>query len=132
MDTSIIVIFLCVYLLLAGIPAALAFEVLSRVPKANRKQEPALAFLLLIPVFSLIWVFFVHPKVAESLRSYHISIGNHSVGDCGASVARWVCICSVCSHIPLLGILAAVATLALLIVFYIQAFSLSGNIPEEA
>ena len=131
MDTFIIVILLGVYLLLAGIPAALAFEVLSRIPKANRKQVPALAFLLLIPFFSLIWVFYVHPKVAESLRSHHISTGNHSVGDCGASLARWLCICTVFSHIPLVGALAAVAALALLIVFYIQAFSLSANIPEE-
>jgi divalent metal cation (Fe/Co/Zn/Cd) transporter len=132
MDTSTIVIFLCIYLLLAGIPAALAFEVLSRIPKANRKQAPGLAFLLLIPIFSVVWVFYVHPKVAESLRSYHISAGNHSVGDCGASVALWLCISTVCSHIPLVGVLAAVAALALLIVFYVQAFSLSGNIPEEA
>lgn len=62
MDTSTIVILLCVYLLLAGIPSALAFEVLSRIPKANRKQVPALAFLLLIPFFSLVWVFYVHPQ----------------------------------------------------------------------
>ncbi|PTY07132.1 hypothetical protein DB347_07415 [Opitutaceae bacterium EW11] len=117
-------------LFLGAIPAILAAVVLSRIPRPHRKQEPGLAFLLLIPFFSLIWAFFVHPRVAESLRSYYASSGDQSVGDCGAGLALWLCICPILAFIPLLGLFAGIAGLVLMIVFYIKAFELSGRIPK--
>lgn len=122
---------LAVMLLFAAIPAILAFVVLNRIPPAHRKQEPALAFLLLIPFFSLVWAFFVHPRVADSLRSYFDSRGTHPHGDCGADVAMWLCICPIASFVPVLGLLAGVAGLVLLIVFYVKAFELSALISRE-
>jgi hypothetical protein len=123
---------LSMFVLLAAVPAVLAFIVLSRVPPQHQKQSPGLAFLLLIPCFSLVWAFFVHPKVAESLKSYYASIGDTSVGDCGASLALWLCICPILGLIPLIGLLAGLAGLILLIVFYVKAFELSGKLPRAA
>lgn len=119
-------------LLLAAIPAVLAFVVLSRIPEQHRKQTPGLAFLLLIPFFSIIWAFFVHPKVAESLKSYFAAKGDTSVGDCGASLALWLCISSVCALIPIVNIFAGLAALVLLIIFYVKAFDLSSRIAKTA
>ena len=127
----LLIFFLCgLFLVLAAVPAILAFAVLSRIPAPYRKQEPALAFLLLIPLFSLIWAFFVHPRVAESLKTYFTAAGDVSVGDCGGSIAMALCICSVCSIIPFFGWLAGLASLVLLIVFYVKAFELSARIPR--
>jgi hypothetical protein len=120
---------LAVMLLLAAIPAILAYLILKRVPPAYRKQDPALSFLLLIPFFSLVWAFFVHPRVAASLKAYFDAQGAHEHGDCGATLALWSCILAVCSLIPLLGMLAGLSSLVLLIVFYVKAFEFSKNLP---
>jgi len=127
-ELAIILTILGVVLLLGAVPAILAFVVLSRIPPQFRKQEPGLAFLLLIPLFSLIWTFFVHPKVAESLKAYYDAQGPHAHGDCGGTIALWLCICSVCTIVPVLGSCLGLAALILLIVFYVQAFQLSAGI----
>ncbi len=74
----------------------------------------------------------MHPKVAETLKAYHDAQGQHAHGDCGSSIALWLCICPLCAIVPLFGALAGVATLILLIVFYVQAFPLSAGIRPAA
>jgi len=128
----IITIIIGMFVIIAAIPAVLAFIVLSRVPPLHRKQKPGLAFLLLIPFFSLVWAFFVHPKVAESIKGYYLAQGDSTVGDCGASLALWFCICSACAFIPFLGKIAGVAALVLMIIFYVKAFGLSSRISQIA
>jgi hypothetical protein len=76
------------------IPAILAYFALERIPVEDRKQEPALALLLLIPLFSLVWAFWVYPRIAASLESYFSRRGDRSVGDCGRTLALVFCICS--------------------------------------
>lgn len=117
-----------IYLLLAAIPATLAFIVLKRLPLAYRRQSPGLAFLLLIPFFSLVWAFFVHPKVAESLRDYFHAT-NQPKPDDGEKLALWLCICPIIGFVPLIGVVAGLATLVLLVMFYVKAFELSAQIP---
>lgn len=127
-ELLIISVILMIVLLLSAIPAVLAFSVLTKVPPAHRKQTPALCFLLLIPIFSVVWSFFVHPKVAESLKSYFVSTEDNTVGDCGASLALWMCICAACSWVPILGPISAIASLVLAILFYVKAFDLAKRI----
>jgi hypothetical protein len=129
---ELIVIMLILFTLfaLSGVPAVLAYIVLKRVPPTFRKQDPALAFLLLIPFFSLIWSFFVHPKVAESLKAYSDAHGVRDAGDCGASLALWLCISGLCVFVPVLGFAAGIACLVLLTIFYVKAFELSARLPK--
>ena len=91
-----------------------------------------MAFLLLIPLFSFVWNFFVHPKVAESLKAYFDAQGPHSNGDCGGGLALWMSVCAACTLLPTIGIPAAVAGLVLMVVFYVRAFDLSARIPKNA
>ncbi|MBX3737040.1 MAG: hypothetical protein KF715_10145 [Candidatus Didemnitutus sp.] len=128
-ELLLILIILGFALAFAAIPAVLAYLVLNRIPPQFRRQSPGLAFLLLIPFFSLIWNFFVHPKVAESLKAYYDAHGAHSHGDCGGGLALWMCICCVGAFIPFLGFVAGIAGLVLLIMFYVKAFELSSRIP---
>jgi hypothetical protein len=131
---ELIVVMLIVFTLFfvfSGVPAVLAYVVLKRVPPPFRKQDPALAFLLLIPFFSLIWSFFVHPKVAESLKAYSEAQGITDGRDCGGALALWLCICGVCVFVPIVGFVAGIAALVLLIVFYIKAFELSARLPKS-
>jgi len=74
----------------------------------------------------------VHPKVASSLKSYFDAAGDNTVDDCGATVALWLCICPLLSIIPIIGILAPLAALILLIIFYAKASDLTGRIKKTA
>ena len=115
-------------LVVSAVPAVLAFIVLNRVPVEHRKQEPLLAFLLLIPLFAVIWAFFVHPRVAASLKAWSEARGIQTNGDCGGSLALALCICGVLSFLPFLGLLAGLAALVLLVIFYAKAFELSAQL----
>ena len=119
-------------LVFAAIPAVLAYLVLSRIPPPFRKQEPGMVFLLLIPFFSVIWNFFVYPRIAESLKGYYDAQGPHPHGDCGGSFALWLCICGVGAFVPLVNIAAGVGGLVLMILFFVKVFELSGRIPPPA
>ncbi len=121
----IIILFIFVFL---GLPAILSYIVLNRIPEAHRKQQPALSFLLLIPVFSLAWQFFVYPKISESLKSYYKEKENKPSGDMGAAMALTVCICSLATFVPMIGPLVGLVGLVALIIFFIKVFSLSSNL----
>jgi hypothetical protein len=131
-ELVVIVLIVGTLLVFAAIPAVLAYQVLNRIPPQYRKQQPGLAFLLLIPLFSLVWNFFVHPKVAESIKAYYDAQGTHTNGDCGGSLALWLCICCVCSLVPFVGMFAGIGGLVLMILFYVKAFELTGRIPKSA
>lgn len=99
-----------------------------RIPPEHRKMEPGMVWLLLIPCFSLVWNFFVFPRLSESYLSYFTAQGRTDVGDCGRGVGMAYAICCACSIIPYLGILAGLAALVLLIVYLVKAFELKDQI----
>lgn len=102
---------------------------LERVPAEHRKQQPGMVWLLLIPCFSIVWNFFVYPKIAESYKSYFDAQGRTDVGDCGYAVGLWYSITSCASLIPYLGCVASVAALVLWIMFLVKAATLKNMIP---
>ncbi len=99
-----------------------------RIPAEHRKMEPGMVWLLLIPCFSLVWNFFVFPRLSESYLSYFTSKGRTDVGDCGRGIGLAYAICSACSIIPYLGIIGGLAGLVLLIIYLIKAYELKGQI----
>ena len=103
------------------VPAILAYFALDRIPPEDRKRDPALALLLLIPVFSLIWAFFIYPSISSSLESYFARRGDRSVGDCGRSVAIVFCICTLIPFVHIIGLVC-------MIIFFVKVFTLTGRI----
>jgi hypothetical protein len=103
------------------VPAILSYIALERIPVEDRKQNPGLALLLLIPVFSLIWAFFVYPRISASLESYFARRGDRSEGDCGRTVAIVLCVCSL---IPFVQVIALVC----MVIFFVKVFGLTGKI----
>jgi hypothetical protein len=131
-SAELLVIVLIAFLLIipfAILPAMLSYVLLDRIPPEHQKQSPGLALLLIIPLFSVIWAFFVYPRISDSLQSYFRSRGENA-GDCGRSIALATCICSACSIVPFVGMLTGLAALVLLIVFFVKAFELTGRIQK--
>ncbi|HMD55497.1 MAG TPA: hypothetical protein VKJ65_13190 [Phycisphaerae bacterium] len=98
-----------------------------RIPQQFRVRESWMVWLLLIPLFNLVWIFFIYPSLATSYKKYFDSIGRTDVGDCGYSIALAYCICSCCSIVT--GFLTGIAALVLLIIFLVKAWELRSQIP---
>lgn len=115
-------------LTLMAVPAILSFIALKRIPERHRKQKPAMCFLLMIPFFSMVWQFFVYPRISKSLQSYYCEQESRPPGDMGASLALWCCICTVLGLVPVLGLFAGIASLILMVMFFIKVYGLSRNL----
>ena len=109
-----------------------------QVPARFRKVEPNHIWLLLIPLFNLVWNFFVIPKISDSYKAYFDSVGRTDVGTCNREIGLGYCIAAACSFvgvIPIIGILgslAGLAALVLLILFLIKTYELKKQIVPEA
>jgi hypothetical protein len=66
---------------------------LSVVPQQYRDMEPVMVWLLLIPLFNIIWMFFVTARISSSYQRYFAAQGITTHGDCGAAIGLWFCIC---------------------------------------
>ncbi len=102
----------------------------ARVPVEHQKISPGMIWLMLIPLFGLVWNFFVFQRIPDSYQSYFDSVGDESVGDCGKGIGLWYAICAACSIIPCVNYIAGPAALVLLIIFLVKLFGLRGRIPE--
>ncbi len=98
------------------------------VPVEHQRMSPGLVFLLLIPIFGIIWNFFVFLKIPESFQSYFASQGRTDVGDCGRSIGMWYAICGVCALVPCVNYIAGPAALVLFIIFLVKIWGLKAQI----
>lgn len=105
--------------------------VLNRVPAQYRRMEPAMVWLLLIPIFNLIWMFMVFLRVPESLVAALTAKGDTTVGDGGRQLGLIYCICVLASFIPCVGGLAGIAALVLLILFLVKTWGLSKRLEPQ-
>ena len=133
---AVLLLLFCLFVFVVMVAIAvlicwLVYSCFKRIPPQFRLREPGLVWLLLIPFFNIVWVFFVYPTLATSYKNYFNSVGRTDVGDCGYGIALAYCICGCCSIIPYLGILTALAALVLLIIFLVKAWDLRSQILEN-
>lgn len=128
-STGAMMVSLLVGLAISAVICWLVFDCYKRIPAQFRKQEPALVWLLMIPLFNIVWNFFVLPRLAESLKAYFDSVGKTDVGDCGRQIGLICAICCACAIIPLVNCLAGPAALVLLIIYLVKITGLKGQLP---
>ena len=89
-------------ILLIFLPGILYLRTLSGVLKKcstqNRKMPPNQVWLLLIPLFNLVWQFVVMSKISDSLRKEYRERNITFKGDMGEAVGLFFCI-SIIIHI---------------------------------
>ncbi|REJ86865.1 MAG: hypothetical protein DWQ34_26680 [Planctomycetota bacterium] len=104
---------------------------LSMVPEELREMSPGQVWLLLIPLFNLVWAFLVAQRVPRSFQNYFANVGVTRFGDCGAQIGVWWAICFVGSWIPCLNAAAVPANLVLLIIFIVKLWGMKGEIDRR-
>jgi len=85
-------------------------KALTLVGERHQKMAPGLVWLLLIPVFHLVWQFFVVTNVSDSIKSWAAENGQN-VGDAGYSIGLAACICSCCCLLGVIPCLGAFITM---------------------
>ena len=106
---------------------------LASIPKELRQQEPALAWLLLIPIFNVIWMFFIFLPLARGYQAYFQSRGRTDKGDCGYHFNRRMCIYTLLAPIiPIIGwFIFSIVSFVMFIVAMIKAWHFKGLIEAD-
>jgi hypothetical protein len=126
---TVVGIFLLIGLAIAIVVCAILYSAQKRVPVEHRKIEPLMIWLLLIPLFNIVWNFFVYLRIPESYQSYFHSQGRTDVGDCGRGIGLWLSICYLATIIPCVNYIAGPAALVLLIIFLVKITGLKNQLP---
>ncbi|WP_257311064.1 hypothetical protein [Geothrix fuzhouensis] len=85
----------------------------------HQKMNPSMVWLMLIPLFNLVWHFFVVKNVSDSIKSWAAENGK-SVDDAGYTIGLVTCIAQCCGLIPILNILAGPVGLVCLIIWWVK------------
>jgi hypothetical protein len=104
---------------------------LEKCAPSSRAISPGSLWLLLVPLFNLIWHFLVVTGMAKSLGN-EFRRRNAPVPDPtpGQTIGMAMCICCVCGIIPLLGFLASLAYLVLWIMYWVKIADYSRILSE--
>jgi len=124
-------LFFCIFLIPAILYILTLQTALSKCAGSVRTMQPGEVWLLLIPLFNLIWHFLVVMGIAKSLRNEFARRGIPSADPLpGQSIGMAMCICACCGIIPILGILASLASLVLWIIYWIKVAGYSELLGE--
>ncbi len=108
---------------------------LTKCAPGARTMDPGMVWLLLVPIFHLIWSFFVVMALAKSLGNEFRRRGIPSPDPLpGQSIGMAMCICGCCSVVPLLNLLAGPAAFILWVIYWVKIaeFSRVLDLPVPA
>jgi type IV pilus assembly protein PilA len=95
----------------------------------SRTMQPGMVWLLFVPFVNLVWQFFVVTALADSLDNEFRARRIPNVEPKpGKSIGIAMCVCGVCSIIPLLGVLAFLAHLILWIIYWTKIAEFSRRL----
>jgi|GEM_PF-1126736 len=97
-------------------------------PEKHRELSPGLVWLLLVPLFNLVWVFIVVLKLSSSFKNAFAERGvTTEVGSCSQGIGLAYCILCCCSVIPLVNFVAAPAGFICWVIYWSQVASLKNK-----
>jgi hypothetical protein len=102
----------------------LLYTCYQRIPAQYRLMEPGQVWLMLIPLFHIVWQFFVVIRLSRSFQQYFAAKGRTDVGDCGESIGLWGMIFNLIGCAPVGFILW--------IIYLVKVTGLKNQIPEGA
>lgn len=95
-------------------------KTLQEVSALNRRMEPANVWLMLIPLFNLVWQFIVIDRVADSIQHELQSRGIVVNERPGYNIGLAYCILPFCGWIPFIGSLASLGFLVCIVLHWVK------------
>jgi hypothetical protein len=131
-------IFLGLSLVLAGLVVAIFYlltlmRALQKCSPQSRTMQPGMVWLLLIPLFNLVWQFFVVMGLSNSLGNEFRARGMmNAPREPGKQVGLAMSVCSVCGLVPFVRVLAGPVGLVLWIMYWVKIaeFSRMLDMPQ--
>jgi hypothetical protein len=94
---------------------------LERCSVESRAASPGTVWLMLIPLFNLIWNFILVGQISRSLRNEFNRRGTQGVeADPGKSIGLAMCILAPCGIIPGIGFLSSIAGFICWIIYWVK------------
>lgn len=132
METTVLLIILVAVVIGVAIAVLLVwllYDACKRIPAQYRELEPWQVWLLLIPVWSLIWNFVVYPRLSRSMQAALAAQGTPAADDCGAQLGLYYAICCVVALVPIVGGIAGLAGLVIWIMYLVKISGLKKGLP---
>ena len=101
---------------------------LSRCSEDVRTLSPGLVWLMLIPLFNLIWHFIIVSNVTKSVRGEFEKRGIMTEPNPGQGIGLAMCILSVCCLIPIINIIVGIPVLVLWIIYWVKVADYSAKL----
>lgn len=95
-------------------------NLLKAISSQNRKMDPSMVWLAIIPVFQIIWMFIVVSKISESIQAEYSLRGLSAEPRPTYSIGLAMCILNVCCLIPFVNFFAGIALLICFIIYWIK------------
>ena len=105
---------------------------LSRCSVECRTLSPGLVWLLLIPLFSLVWHFIVVTRLAKSLHNEFANRNIVAEPTPGQGIGLAMCILAAASVIPYVGGLTGIAAFICWIIYWVKIANYSARLLEPA
>ena len=97
----------------------LLYKPAEAIPAEYRLMEPWHAFLLLIPLFNIVWLFIFPKNLSQSFQRL-FAARNQMKDDCGEKLGMWWAICQIAGIIPCLGVFFGIAGLIVMIMYLVK------------
>jgi hypothetical protein len=103
-------------------------KALSRCSPQNRTLSPGLVWLYLIPIFNLVWHFFIVINLSKSLHAEFVSRNIVEEPNPGQGIGLATCILNCTSWIPYLGYITGIAGFVCWIIYWVKIAGFSNKI----
>jgi hypothetical protein len=108
-------------------------RLLSKCAPSSRTMQPGRVWLLLIPVFGIIWGFLVVSALGKSLGNEFRLRGIASTeSEPGKTLGMAMCVCQACGIVPFLNFLALPAALVLWTMYWMKTAGYSRMLDQDA
>ena len=107
-------------------------KALNRCSPECRAMNPGMVWLMFIPLFNMVWHFFVVINVAKSLGCEFQKRGIAEDPQPGQKLGMIMCILICCGIIPILGILCSLGGLVCWILYWVKISGYSNRIAAPA
>lgn len=147
-EVGFILIFFLIVIAIILIPAIFFLitqqNTLRAIQPENRTMNPGEVWLQLIPLFGIVWQFFVVSRISDSIRNEYNSWANDTIFSSEGGnqinytysrptygIGLAMCICNCCTIVPCLGYLASLGALVCWIVYWVQLADHKGKVQRR-
>jgi len=107
-------------------------KALNRVSPENRAMQPGMVWLLFIPLFNIVWNFFVVLNMAKSLGAEFKKRNIPADAEPGKGLGLAMCILACCGIIPVINWFSGIATLVCWIMYWVKVSAFSNKLAAPA